>query len=339
MAIRIGINGLGRIGRGLLRRAIGESDLRIVGVNDVAPPDVLAHLLRHDSIAGPLDREVGIDGDRLRIGDAAIRCSHAPQPAAIPWGGAEVDLVIESTGCFAARDAAAGHLQAGAPRVVISCPSPDADLTVCYGVNHDLYDPERHRVISGASCTTNGTAVILSVVDRLYGIERAGMTTIHCITNNQVLVDAPHRDLRRGRAAGLSMIPTSTSAAEAITQVMPGLRGRVHCVAVRVPTAAVSMLDLTIVLRRPAALEAVRAALREAAAGPLRGILGYSDEELVSIDYVGDRCSATIDAPLLAMRGDRFLKIYAWYDNESGYVQRLIDLARFMAGRAPRGRS
>jgi glyceraldehyde 3-phosphate dehydrogenase len=339
MAIRIGINGLGRIGRGLLRRSLREPDLRVVAVNDVADPAIIAHLLRHDSVAGPLGIDLRLEGTTLRVGDAAIRCTRSPQPGAIPWGEAGVDVVIEATGCFASRAAAAAHLKAGAPRVIISCPSRDADLTVCYGVNHEAFDPERHRVISNASCTTNGTALVLSVLERAYGIERAAMTTIHCTTNNQVLVDAPHVDRRRARAAGLSMIPTSTSAAEAVVQVLPGLRDRLHCLAVRVPTAAVSMLDLTVSLARPTGPEAVRALFRQEATGRLSGILGYNDEELVSIDYVGDRCSATIDGPLLAMQGDRFLKVYAWYDNESGYVQRLIDLMRSMARRMSPGRN
>ena len=331
MAIRIGINGLGRIGRGFLRLALHQDDFEVPMVNDLAETPILAHLLRHDSLFGRLDVEVRAEGDRLRAGGRAIRCVRTPGPAEIPWGEAEVDLVLECTGAFTARAAAAGHLKGGARRVIISAPSADADLTVCYGVNQALYDPARHRVLSNASCTTNATAILLAAVDRAFGVERAAMTTVHCTTNDQVLADAPHRDPRRARAAGISMIPTSTSAAVAIGQVLPALRGRVRCLAVRVPTAAVSLIDLTAVLRRPATLPAVQAALRAAADGELRGILGYSDEELVSIDYLGDTHSAVIDGPLLALDGDGFLKLLAWYDNERGYVQRLADLVRHLA--------
>jgi glyceraldehyde 3-phosphate dehydrogenase len=328
MGIRIGINGLGRIGRGFLRLALRQEDLEVVAINDLAEPPMLAHLLRHDSLFGPLDQEVRAEGDVIRAGGRAIRCSRVPSPAEIPWRETGADLVLEATGAFASRGAAAGHLRGGARRVIITSPAPDADLTVCFGVNHRLYDPERHHVLSNASCTTNAMAVLLHVIEEAFGIERAAMTTVHCVTNGQVLVDAPHRDPRRARAAGLSMIPTTTSAAGAIVQVMPSLRGRIHALAVRVPTTAVSLIDLSLVLRRPATLEVVRSALRSAAETDLRGILGYSDEELVSIDYVGDSRSAVVDGPLLALEGDGFLKVFAWYDNERGYVQRLADLAR-----------
>ncbi len=333
MAIRIGINGLGRIGRGFLRLALLHDDLQVVAVNDLAEPGILAHLLRHDSLFGRLDLEVRAEGEAIRAGDRSIRCSRIRVPSEIPWGEARVDVVLESTGLFKARSAASGHLSAGARRVIITSPSADADLTVCYGVNHAEYDPERHRVVSNASCTTNGLAVVLSVIDQAFGVERAAMTTVHCYTNDQVLVDAPHRDPRRARAAGLSMIPTSTTAGDAVTRVMPALAGRLRCRAIRVPTAAVSLLDLTVLLRRPATLPAVRAALREAAETRLRGILGYSEDELVSIDHLGDPRSAIIDGPLLALDGGTFLKVFAWYDNESGYVHRLADLMRHLARR------
>lgn len=336
MAIRIGINGLGRIGRGFLRLALGRDDFQVVAVNDLAGPGILAHLLRHDSLAGRFEGEVRAQDGAIVAAGRTIRCMRCPQPAEIPWDG--VDVVLEATGRFTLRAAAAGHLKAGARRVIITSPSPDADLTVCFGVNHGLFDPVRHRVLSNASCTTNAMAVVLSVADRAFGIERAAMTTVHCYTNNQVLVDAPHADPRRARAAGMSMIPTSTTAATAVGQVLPGLAGRVRCLAVRVPAAAVSLLDLTIILKRAASLEEVRAAFREAAEGNLRGILGFSDEELVSIDYLGDTRSAVIDAPLLALDAGTFLKVFAWYDNERGYVQRLSDLVRHVQGAEPAGR-
>lgn len=331
MPIRIGINGLGRIGRGFLRLALHHDDLQVAMVNDLAEPAILVHLVRHDSLFGRLDLEVRAEGDRLRAGERVIRCTRSRAPHEIPWGEAGVEVVLEATGAFTGRSAAAGHLKGGARRVIITAPSADADLTLCYGVNHALYDPARHRVLSNASCTTNATAVILAPLDRAFGVERAAMTTVHCYTSGQVLADAPHRDPRRARAAGISMIPTTTSAAASLVQVLPGLRGRVHCLAVRVPTAAVSLIDLTAALRRPTTLAAVRDVLRAAAESDLRGVLGYSEEELVSIDYLGDPRSAVIDGALLALEGDAFLKVFAWYDNERGYVQRLADLVRHLA--------
>jgi glyceraldehyde 3-phosphate dehydrogenase len=329
MTIRIGINGLGRIGRGFLRLALAQDDLEVVAVNDLAAPPILTHLLRHDSIFGRLEIDVKAGDNGIVAAGRTIRCTRSPRPAEIDWHG--VDVVIEATGRFTSRDAAAGHLKGGARRVVISSPSADADLTVCYGVNHASYDPKHHRVISNASCTTNAMAVVLLVADQAFGVERAAMTTVHCYTNSQVLVDAPHDDPRRARAAGLSMIPTSTSAALAIGRVMPGLAGKVRCLAVRVPAAAVSLIDLTMTLRRATTAEGAIHAFRGAAEGPLRGILGYSDEELVSIDYLGDSRSAIVDGSLLAIDGGSFLKVLAWYDNERGYVQRLADLVRHVS--------
>ncbi|MGH9748965.1 MAG: type I glyceraldehyde-3-phosphate dehydrogenase [Candidatus Polarisedimenticolia bacterium] len=333
--MRIGINGLGRIGRGFLRHALERDDVEVAAVNDLAEPAMLAHLLRHDSVAGRLPHEVRAEGGTLRAAGRAIRCTRHATPAEIPWGAAGVEVVLEATGRFTGRAAAAGHLVGGARSVVISAPSPDADLTVCYGVNHQRYDAARHRVISNASCTTNAMAALLVVAEEAWGIERAAMTTVHCLTNNQMLVDAPHADPRRARAAGLSMIPTSTSAAAAIVRVLPALAGKVHCLAVRVPTSAVSLIDLSLLLRRDADAGAARDAYRAAAAGRLRGILGYSDEELVSIDYQGDPRSAVVDGPLVAVEDRRLLKVFAWYDNERGYVHRLGDLLRHM-GRGTR---
>lgn len=338
MAIRIGINGLGRIGRGFLRQTLQREDIAVVAINDRADPGTLAHLLRHDSLFGRLEAEVRTADGVLIAGTRTIRCTRAESPRDIPWRDSGVELVVEATGAFTTRAAAALHLEAGAPRVILTAPSADADITICYGVNHALYDPARHRIVSGASCTTNAMAAILSVCDQAFGLDRVAMTTVHCYTNNQVLMDAPHSDRRRARAAGMSMIPTSTSAAAAIVQVLPQLRGKVQALAVRVPTAAVSLLDLSLLVRRATTLGETRATLREAAEGRLRGILGYAEEELVSIDYLGDSRSAVIDAPLLTVEGDRLLKIYAWYDNERAYVQRLVDLIHDMAGRERPGR-
>ena len=329
MSIRIGINGLGRIGRGFLRLALGQDDLEVVAVNDLAAPPILAHLVRHDSIFGRLAVEVRHAEGGIVAAGRTIRCTSSPRPSEIDWKDA--DVVIEATGRFTSRAAAAGHLKGGARRVVISSPSADADLTVCYGVNHASYDPKQHRVVSNASCTTNAMAVVLLVAEQAFGVERAAMTTVHCYTNSQVLVDAPHDDPRRARAAGLSMIPTSTSAALAIGRVMPRLAGKVRCLAVRVPASAVSLVDLTMTLSRPTTVEGASAVFRGSADGPLRGILGYSEEELVSIDYLGDSRSAVVDGQLLAVDGGTFLKVLAWYDNERGYVQRLADLVRHMS--------
>ena len=333
MSVRIGINGLGRIGRGFLRLALGTEDLEVVAVNDLAPPPVLAHLLKHDSLFGTLPLDVSAGEGYLGAGTRRIRCTGLASPEGIPWNDTGAQLVLEATGVFSARDKAAGHLKGSARRVIISAPSPDADLKVCRGVNDGDYDPARHRVVSNASCTTNAMAVLLAVVERAFGIERAAMTTVHCVTNNQALMDAPHHDLRRARAALLSMIPTSTSAADSILQVLPGLRGRLHALAVRVPTSSVSLIDLTVLLKRPATIEAARQAFRSAAEGEMAGVLGYTDEPLVSIDFLGDTRSAVVDGPLLALTGDRWLKVLGWYDNERGYVERLADLMRLMARR------
>jgi glyceraldehyde 3-phosphate dehydrogenase len=335
--MRIGINGLGRIGRGFLRRTLGDPGIEVAAVNDVAAPPILAHLLRHDSLYGRLDTEVEAREGALRIGGRSIPCTGESEPGAIPWQRAGVDLVLECTGRFAARAQAAGHLRGGARRVVISAPSPDADVTVCVGVNDDDFDPERHAVVSNASCTTNAVAVLLDVALRAFGVERAAMTTIHCVTNNQALVDAPHADPRRARGALPSMIPTTTSAAEAVIEVLPSLRGRLHALAVRVPVTGVSLVDLTVGLARGASLDEARAAYRDAARERLAGILGYCDEPLVSADFLGDRHSAVVDGPLLAIEGDRWLKLFAWYDNECGYVERLADLVRRMARKGARG--
>ena len=333
MAIRIGINGLGRIGRGFLRMAVGQSDLEVVAVNDLAPPATLAHLLRHDSLYGAIDAPVSSGAETLLVGTRALRWTGRRSPAEIPWRDAGAEYVLEATGSFTRRESAGQHLHGGVRRVVISAPSADADFTVCCGVNEDAFDPKSHHVISNASCTTNAMAVLLSVAEKAFGIEQAAMTTVHCLTNNQVLMDAPHHDPRRARAAVMSMIPTTTSAAEAIVQVMPQLKGRLHALAVRVPTSAVSLIDLTLLLRRGTTLAAARDAYRDAAAGGMAAVLGFCDEPLVSIDFLGDTRSAVVDGPLLALTGERWLKVYAWYDNERGYVHRLGDLVRHMARR------
>jgi glyceraldehyde 3-phosphate dehydrogenase len=323
---RVGINGLGRIGRCLVRLACERPDLDVVAVNDVASPQTLAHLLRHDSTGGAWRLPVEAGDGWLSIQGKRIPCTASRHPAEVPWREAGAEVVVEATGLFRDRRGAAGHLAAGAQRVIISAPSPDADFTAVVGVNHYDYDPKLHRVLSNASCTTNCIAPILMLIEKDPGIEAASLSTIHCYTNDQPLMDAPHRDLRRARAAGLSMIPTTTSAELALGKIFPNLAGKITCLAVRVPTAQVSAVDLAILLARDADLKAVRETFRAAARGPLASLFGYAEEELVSIDYRGDSRSAVVDGPLLAMPSSRLLRVFAWYDNEVGYTHRLADL-------------
>ena len=333
LSARIAINGLGRIGRALFRLAWGQEDIAIAAVNDLAEPRILAHLLRHDSISGLWEVPIQADGAYLTAAGRRVPVTSRRSPAEIPWRDAGVQFVVEATGLFRERRAAEGHLRAGADRVIISAPSPDADLTAVMGVNQDAIDPARHRIISNASCTTNAVAPILMLLDRELGIDACSMTTIHCYTNDQPLVDAPHGDPRRSRAAGLSMIPTTTSASPALAALLPQLGGRITCLAVRVPTATVSAVDLVVNLRRDADREAVRRIFLAAERGPLAGIVGTTDEELVSADFRGDPRSVVVDVPLLALPSPRLLKVFAWYDNEIGYTHRLLDLIRHLARR------
>jgi glyceraldehyde 3-phosphate dehydrogenase (phosphorylating) len=338
LSVRVGINGLGRIGRTLFRLIWNRRDMEVAAVNDLAPPRTLAHLLRNDSGSGRWGVPVeGGDGS-LRLGGRVIPCSSYRLPPEIPWEKAGVELVVEATGLFRERLSAEGHLGRGVQRVVISAPSPDADLTVVVGVNHRDFEPSRHFIVSNASCTTNCFAPILMLVHRELGVEAATLSTIHCYTNDQFLVDAPHRDLRRARAAGLSMIPTSTSASQALEKVLPALAGRMTCLAIRVPAAQVSAVEMVLMLGRDALAGAVREMFIAAEKGPLAGILGYTEEELVSMDYRGDSRSAVVDGPLLALPCPRLLKVFGWYDNETGYSHRLVDLILHLSG-APGGKS
>jgi glyceraldehyde 3-phosphate dehydrogenase len=306
--------------------------MEVAAINDLASPRTLAHLLRHDSVAGPWDIPIVGGDDSLTIQDTVIPCTSHRLPSEIPWAGAGVDLVVEATGLFQGREGAKGHLGSSVHRVIISAPSPDADLTVVMGVNHRDFDPLRHRVLSNASCTTNCFAPILMLVDRALGVEAASLSTVHCYTNDQHLADAPHKDLRRARAAGLSMIPTTTSATLALGKIFPALEGRISCQAIRVPTAQVSAVEMVMMLKRDAVLGEVREMFRAAERGPLAGILGYAEEELVSIDYRGDSRSAVVDGPLLALPAPRLLKVFGWYDNETGYSHRLVDLILHLSG-------
>lgn len=330
--VRVGINGFGRIGRGFVRclaDAPGTFDL--VLINDLTDVKTLAHLLKHDSVHGHFPGTVAIDGNALVINGDKVVVSAVKDPAEIPWKDHGVDIVIESTGKFVDKAGAGKHLSA-AKKVLISAPAKDPDVTLCCGINLEAYDPANHHVISNASCTTNCLAPVAKVLHDSFGIVNGIMTTIHSYTNDQQILDLPHKDLRRARAAALSMIPTTTGAAKALKEVLPAMAGKLDGMAIRVPTPNVSLVDLTVRLEKKASAKEVNDAMRAAAAGPLKGILDVSDEPLVSCDFNGNRHSATLDAALTTVIGDQ-VKVLAWYDNEMGYSQRLFDLAAFVAGK------
>jgi glyceraldehyde 3-phosphate dehydrogenase len=333
MAIRIGINGFGRIGRNVLRASLTDPALEFVAINDLTDAPTLAHLLKYDSVHGQLSVPVEAKEDQLLINGRAIKILAQKDPKDLPWRDLGVDYVIESTGRFTEREGAGRHLSAGAKKVIISAPSKDPDVTIVLGVNEGAYDPKAHQVVSNASCTTNCLAPVAKVLLESYGIKHGLMTTIHSYTNDQQLLDLPHKDLRRARAAALSMIPTSTGAAKALHLVIPQLKGKLGGMAVRVPTPNVSLIDLTAELERDATSEDINAAFREAAHGALQGILQYSDELLVSVDLNGNAHSAILDAPLTTVIDKRLVKVIAWYDNEWGYSCRIRDLLKFMTSR------
>ncbi len=326
MTTSVGINGFGRIGR-LAFRAAQDKDLEIVGINDLTDAKTLAHLLKWDSIHGRFPGEVEATDDGIAVNGKKIPVTAERDPAKLPWKELGAEIVIESTGIFVDRKGASKHLEAGARRVIISAPAEDPDITIVLGVNDDQYDPDQHKIISNASCTTNCLGPPAKVLHDNWGIERGWMTTIHAYTNDQCLLDLPHSDLRRARAAAMSMIPTSTGAARAIGLVMPDLKGKLDGYAMRVPTADVSVVDLSIKLKKKTTAEEINAAMKTAADGPLKGILQYCDEPLVSIDFLGNPHSSILDvASTKVMDGD-FVKILAWYDNEWGYSNRVVDLA------------
>ena len=333
MAARIAINGFGRIGRNVFRAAFNSGTMEVVAINDLTDAATLAHLLKYDSVHGTFAPEVEAIGADLRIAGRTVRVLRERDPAALPWKDLGIDIVIESTGLFTNRADAAKHLGAGAHRVVISAPGKDADLTVCMGVNQEQYDPARHTVISNASCTTNCLAPVAKVLLQEFGIVKGLMTTVHSYTNDQQILDLPHKDLRRARAAALSMIPTTTGAAKAVALVLPELKGKLDGMAVRVPTPNVSLIDLVVETGRPTSVDEVNAALRKAADGPLKGILDYSALPLVSIDFNGCPASSTVDALSTAVIGGNLVKVLSWYDNEWGYSSRVVDLVNFIAGR------
>jgi len=330
MSIRVGVNGFGRIGRVFFRTALGSSDIEVVGVNDLADAKTLAHLLKHDSVHGNLNAEVSAKGEAIFVNGREVRVCAIKDPSALPWKELGVDVVVESTGLFRDTATASKHLQAGAKKVIITAPAKDPDVTLVLGVNEEMYDGKRHRIISNASCTTNCLATTAKVLDDAFGIKRGFASTVHSYTNDQPVHDFPHKDLRRARAAAVSMIPTTTGAATAVGLVLPKLKGKLDGIAIRVPTVNVSVVDLTAELEKSTSVQAINDAFREAAAGRLRGILDATDEELVSVDFNGNPHSSIVDLPSTALVEGNMIKVLAWYDNEWGYSSRVRDLIRFI---------
>lgn len=334
MAIRIGINGFGRIGRNVLRASLHDKDLEFVAINDLTDAKTLAHLLKYDSIHGTLGVPVEARENQILIDGKPLKVLAKKDPKELPWKDLGVELVIESTGRFTDREGASKHLSAGAKRVIISAPANDSDVTIVLGVNESMYDPKTHEIISNASCTTNCLAPVAKVLQEAFGIKYGIMTTIHSYTNDQQLLDLPHKDLRRARAAGMSMIPTSTGAAKALHLVLPELKGKMDGMAIRVPTPNVSLIDLTVEAEKDCDVASVNAAFKRAADGSLKGILQYCDEPIVSADKNGDAHSATFDSLLTSVLQRRMIKVLAWYDNEWGYSCRVRDLAKFIAAKS-----
>ena len=333
MATKVGINGFGRIGRNVFRAALGDSGIDIVAVNDITDADTLAHLLKYDSVLGNLEHDVRADGDTIVAGDESFKVLKERDPAKLPWKELGVEIVVESTGLFTKREDASKHLAAGAKKVIISAPAKGEDFTVVMGVNQDKYEPASHHLISNASCTTNCLAPLAKVLHEEFGLKKGIMTTIHSYTNDQKLLDLPHKDLRRARAAALSMIPTTTGAALAVARVLPELEGRLDGISVRVPTPNVSLTDLVAELEKDVSADDVNAAFRKAANGDLKGILAYSEEPLVSADFKGNPHSSIVDAPFTKVIGGNTVKVLSWYDNEWGFSCRVKDLIHFIADR------
>jgi glyceraldehyde 3-phosphate dehydrogenase (phosphorylating) len=330
MAVKVGINGFGRIGRNIMRAALGAKDVDFVAVNDLTSAATLAHLLKYDSILGNLKSSIKADGDKITVDGDSFKVLSSKDPAQLPWKDLGVDVVFESTGLFTDRDSAAKHLAAGAKKVIITAPAKKPDFSVVLGVNEDKYDPKSHHILSNASCTTNCLAPLAKVLQESFGIKKGWMTTCHSYTNDQQLLDLPHKDLRRARAAALSITPTTTGAASAVGEVMPELKGKLDGISLRVPTPNVSCVDLAAVLGKTATSEEVNAAFKAAADGPLKGILEYVEEPLVSIDFRGNPHSSIIDAPYTKVMDGDFVKVLAWYDNEWAYSNRCVDLLRLI---------
>ena len=333
MSIKVGINGFGRIGRNIFRASMSDPSIEIVAVNDITDPKTLAHLLKYDSILGNLPNHVGHSADSIVVDGKSFKVFKVKSPAELDWASVGATLVVESTGLFTKGEDARKHIRGPVKKVIISAPATDPDFTVVLGVNQKNYDPAKHNVISNASCTTNCLAPVAKVLHETFGINCGTMTTIHSYTNDQKLLDLPHSDLRRARAAGLSMIPSSTGAAKALHLVIPELKGKLDGYAMRVPTPNVSVVDLTVFTEKPATAEAVNGALRQAAEGPMKGILGYTEEELVSADFKGDPHSSIVDSGYTRVVGSNCVKVLAWYDNEWGYSSRCRDLIKFVSER------
>ena len=330
MSIRVGVNGFGRIGRVFFRTALGAKDIEVVGVNDLADAKTLAHLFKHDSVHGNLPAEVVAKGEAIFVDGREVRVCAIKDPAQLPWKELGVDIVVESTGLFSDTASASKHLQAGAKKVIISAPAKNPDATIVLGVNEKTYDPAKHRIVSNASCTTNCLATTVKVLDDAFGIKRGFASTVHSYTNDQKIHDFPHKDLRRARAGAVNMIPTTTGAATAVGLVLPHLKGKLDGIAIRVPTINVSVVDLTAELVKSASVEQINEAFRVAAAGPLKGILDATDEELVSGDFNGNPHSSIVDLPSTAIVDGNMVKVLAWYDNEFGYSSRVRDLIRYI---------
>jgi glyceraldehyde 3-phosphate dehydrogenase len=331
MGLKVGINGFGRIGRNIMRAALGNTNLDFVAVNDLTNTATLAHLLKYDSILGNLPHDVKASSDTISVAGESFKVLSVKDPALLPWRDLGVEVVFESTGLFTDRDAAAKHLAAGAKKVIITAPAKKPDITVVLGVNEGKYDPKAHHIISNASCTTNCLAPFAKVLHESFGIVRGWMTTVHSYTNDQQLLDLPHKDLRRARAAALSVIPTTTGAASAVGEVLPELKGKLDGIAMRVPTANVSVVDLVAQLSKKTSADEINNAFRKAAAGPLKGILAVEDAPLVSIDFRGNSHSSIVDSAYTKVMEGDFVKVMSWYDNEWGYSSRCVDLVKVLA--------
>ncbi|MFB3828693.1 MAG: type I glyceraldehyde-3-phosphate dehydrogenase [Bryobacteraceae bacterium] len=331
MAVKVGINGFGRIGRNVLRAGLNNPNIEFVAANDLTDTKTLAHLLKYDSVLGPLDIEVTADGDTIKYGNKSIKIFAEKEPAALDWPGVGAEIVVESTGKFTDAKDAAKHLRGSVKKVIISAPAKNEDITIVLGVNDNMYDPAKHTIVSNASCTTNCLAPVAKVINDTFGLVKGSMTTIHSYTNDQKILDFPHKDLRRARAGAINMIPTSTGAAKAIGLVIPELKGKLDGYSMRVPTPDVSVVDLVCVTGKNTTAEEVNAALKAAAEGPMKGILAYTTDPVVSSDMLHNPNSSIVDALLTKVLADNLLKVVAWYDNEWGYSCRVVDLALFMA--------
>ncbi|MEH7094972.1 type I glyceraldehyde-3-phosphate dehydrogenase [Neobacillus vireti] len=333
MTVKVGINGFGRIGRNVFRAALNNSNVEIVAINDLTDAKMLAHLLKYDTVHGTLSEDVTVDGEYLVIGSHKVKVIAERDPAQLGWGDLGVEVVVESTGRFTKREDAAKHLEAGAKKVIISAPADNEDITIVMGVNQDKYDANNHHVLSNASCTTNCLAPFAKVLNDTFGIKRGMMTTVHSYTNDQQILDLPHKDYRRARAAAENMIPTSTGAAKAVALVLPELKGKLNGMAMRVPTPNVSIVDLVAELEKDVTADEVNSALKAAAEGPLKGILAYSDLPLVSSDYNGATVSSTVDGLSTMVLEGNMVKVLSWYDNEVGYSNRVVDLVDYIASK------